>query len=87
MPPRLRPDAPEACYGKPEPKRGPYVSDDQPVYQPVPDRCPRCRGLVVTSYHDTFCVCCGWHRQPLPLPQEPTMKKSGPVLPHIMEVG
>ena len=86
MPPRLRYDAPEACYGKPEPPRGPYVSDYQPVYPPVPPCCPRCRGLVLTMYGDTRCVCCGWYRQPLPLPQEPDMMKSGPVLQHIIEV-
>ena len=82
----------EAAPCKPEPPRGPYVSDYQPVYPPIPKQCPRCQGCIVhdLAYYDVpatvRCLCCGWQRMPIPLPQEPTMHKSGANLPSIIEV-
>mgnify|MGYP001582108851 CR=1 FL=1 len=76
----------EAAPCRPEPPREPYQSDWQPVYPPVPEACPRCNGMVLTAYSETRCVNCGWVRQPLPLPQELTMQKSGPCLPKVIEV-
>ena len=87
MPPRLKPDAPDACYGEPQAPRAPYVSDDQPVYPPIPAQCPKCQGCIISQYGETNCINCGWVLQPLPLPQEPTMMKSGAVLPSVVEVG
>lgn len=83
--PRNRPDACEAAPCKPEPKRPPYQAD-RPAMPPIPARCHRCNGLVVTAYEETRCLSCGWYLQPLPLPQQPTMK-SGPQLPKVVEVG
>ena len=77
----------KACYGKPEPKRPPYVADRPFLYPPVPDQCPRCDGLIVTQYGETSCIPCGWRHKPIPLPQEPTMRKSGASLPRVVEVG
>lgn len=76
----------EAYPGPPEPPRVPYQSDYQPVYPPIPAQCPRCQGCIVTQYEETRCLSCGWYLQPLPLPQEPTMMKSGAVLANIIEV-
>ena len=84
--PRIRPDAPEASAGPAEPPRPPYQSDYRPVYPPVPKCCPRCTGLIVTAYGDTKCLCCGWYRQPIPLPQETNMMKSGASLPKVVEI-
>ena len=77
----------KACYSKPEPKRPPYVADRPFLYPPVPDQCPRCDGLIVTQYGETSCIPCGWRHKPIPLPQEPTMRKSGASLPRVVEVG
>jgi|CXWL01.1.fsa_nt_gi hypothetical protein len=76
----------KACYSKPEPKRAPYRAD-RPAMPPIPARCPRCQGYVLTQYNETKCLNCAWYLQPLPLPQEPTMAKSGAQLPQVMEVG
>lgn len=77
---------PEAAPCKPEPPRPAYVSDYQPVYPPIPTCCPRCHGIVITSYDESYCIPCGWRLQPLPLPQEPDMHKSGASLPSVVEV-
>ena len=77
----------EAYPGAPQAPRAPYVPDYQPVYPPIPARCPKCAGCIITQYDETNCINCGWVRQPLPLPQEPTMMKSGAVLPQVVEVG
>ena len=76
----------KSCYSKPEPKRPPYQAD-RPSMPPVPTRCHRCNGLVVTAYEETRCLSCGWYLQPLPLPQKPTMAKYGAKLPSLIEVG
>ena len=86
MPPRKRYDDPECCYGEPQAPRGPYQSDYQPVYPPIPAQCPRCHGFIITQYEETKCLNCAWYLQPLPLPQEPTMMKSGAQLPSVVEV-
>ena len=70
----------------PEPPRANYVSDDEPVMPPIPKVCPRCQGFILTQYGETKCVPCGWYLQPGPLPQEPTMMKSGASLPRVIEV-
>ena len=75
----------EAAPCKPEPPRAAYVADARPM-PPIPKQCPRCQGLVMTQYDETKCLCCGWYRQPIPLPQEPTMMKSGANLPQVVEV-
>ena len=75
----------EAAPCKPEPPRAAYVADARPM-PPIPKQCPRCHGLVVTAYDETRCVACGWYLHPLPLPQEPTMMKSGASLPQVVEV-
>ncbi len=84
--PKQRPDVPEACYGAPQPPRPPYVPDYQSVYPPIPAQCPKCSGFIITQYEETTCINCGWRLNPLPLPQEPTMMKSGPQLANVIEV-
>ena len=76
----------EAYPGAPQEPRGPYVSDHEPVYPPIPAQCPKCSGFVLTQYDETTCLNCGWRLNPLPLPQEPTMMKSGAQLANIIEV-
>lgn len=83
--PRIRPDAPEASAGPAEPPRAPYQGY-RPVLPPIPDQCPRCCGLVVIEYEDVRCLCCGWYLQPIPLPQETNMMKSGASLPKVVEI-
>ena len=75
----------EAAPCKPEPPRAAYVADARPM-PPIPKQCPRCCGLVVTAYEETRCIPCGWRLMPIPLPQQPTMHKSGANLPSVVEV-
>ena len=75
----------EAAPCKPEPKRAPYRSD-RPVMSQIPKCCYRCSGCVITQHGETRCISCGWYLMPVPLPQEPTMAKSGASLPNVIEV-
>ena len=90
--PRINPCRPDACTSAAQAPRQPYQSDRPLVYPPVPDRCPKCRGCLTRerAYYDVpatvFCINCGWRLCPIPLPQEPDMMKSGPVLQNIIEV-
>jgi hypothetical protein len=78
--------AKEAIGLRPEPPRGPYVSDYQPVMPPVPEKCPRCKGHIITQYGDSRCLNCGFYLCPLPLPDAMETLKGGAKLPVISEV-
>ncbi len=76
-------DAPWAINSAVEPPREPYRSDKEPVMPPVPDKCPRCKGLVVTQYDETRCLPCGWYLQPVQISADPTY---GAQLPAVVRV-
>lgn len=64
-------DAPYAIPAQPEPPRPPYKSETEPVFPPIPKRCPRCKGLIcnrVIEWPDEmecFCFNCGWRLVPM----------------------
>ena len=55
-------------------------------------RCPKCNGCLTIEPGDydvadtVHCINCGMRPRMIPLPQEPTMMKSGPVLANVIEV-
>ena len=82
----------DKLYGKPEledeailypaePKRAPYKADLPPM-PPVPEKCPRCQGFVLTQHQETRCLSCGWYLHPEPMPlEELDTRKIGAQLP------
>lgn len=77
-------DSPDALPYQQEPKRAAYVSDKQPVWPPIPDKCPKCTGFILTTYGESRCLNCAWYLQPIPCEPIDTMK-SGPVLPRAVQ--
>ncbi len=85
-------DGPQAVPYQQEPPRAPYQADVVPVMPPIPDRCPRCNGFVLTQYSETRCLICAWYLSPIwpPLPPENRGRKyegskTGAQLPCVQE--
>ena len=81
----------EAIAYPAEPKRAPYKSDSLPPMPPVPVRCPKCSGCLLTEQDEgggpyiPRCLNCGKRILPTPIPlEEIDLMKSGPVLPVVM---
>ncbi len=81
-------DAPWAINSAVEPPRPAYVSDKLPPMPPVPDKCPRCSGFLITQYGDTRCIPCGFYLQPIwpAVPPENRGRKIGANLPVVVRV-
>ena len=82
---KVRADDPGALAHRPEAPRAPYKGDLPPM-PPVPDKCPRCKGFILTQYEETRCINCAWYLLPEPIPlDEIDLMKGGPQLPVVME--
>ncbi len=85
-------DAPWAITSSVEPPRAEYKSESI-VMPPIPDKCPRCSGFVLTQHGETRCLICAWYLQPImpPIPEEHRGNKTqhgktGPQLPVVVRV-